>query len=613
MPEKYRSPRERFSAKLNQARPALLACIRGEEACDWHIKGGNVLNLFTGKVAVADVWVKDGFIALVTDESEDPILKTPMFAKSTYDATGLLILPGFVDSHMHIESTMLTPYEVGKVLALTGTTSIITDPHEICNVTGIDGLTFMLESAKDSPIRQYALVPSCVPSVPGLENAGASWDAAEIEKCLSLGLPNIAGLAEMMSYLPVIYGDDRFSKIVETANNAGAFVQGHYFGLGERSLAAYILAGGKSNHENLSYADIIQAITSGMQVDLRLTSSLVVDSRDSLIQAVLDSKYHEGITLCTDDVHARDILDGGHINRAVRLLIEAGVEQSLAVRMASLHAWRGIGVDCAGAVAPGHIADLQFLKMEEQIGTSLPTAVFVDGEKVVDNSRLVKDVPKNPSTLAFEKRNTVNLSVKTPENFAVLAPNGQLTGNVLLRTIKFEAGNVLNTEGQKELPLVNGAVSIAGQDNLAWGFVLNRYDGIKTGIALLEGYELKEGAIASTISHDCHNLVVVFKDANAAALATNALIACGGGLAYVNGKLETKTHPLPVGGLMSAEDPGAVANRFDELEAFYMQSHGTQSHLMSIVTLALAVIPQYRISDLGIVDVMAEKIIPLFL
>ncbi|MDR3248783.1 MAG: amidohydrolase family protein, partial [Treponema sp.] len=428
---------KRLEERLNKARPRLLRCLRGEEDCDYRIKGAGVFNSFTGEIKPVDIWLADGFIVYAEDgeiPGEQLPFPSPMKARETYDAAGLLALPGFVDAHMHVESTMLSPRRLGRVLALTGTTTIITDPHEIVNVAGEEGLRYMLDNSEGSPVRQINLVPSCVPAAPGLEHSGADWSAGEIGAVLDWGHPRIGGLAEAMSYLDIINSRERMTAIMEAALERGAFIQGHCFGLRGRTLAAYILAGGQSNHENLNSADVAAAIEMGFQVDIRLTSSLVADQVRDLVRGLAAGRGYGGISTCTDDVHIRDILREGHLNLTVKTLVDNGIPVQDAIGIASLNVWRNFGVRHAGALVASYLGDIQLLPLgpqgrEFEVLGKPPQGVFVDGKPIVWQGKLlpVETAAGAPAaggsrTAAFEQRNTVNLAPQPVEAFLVRPP-----------------------------------------------------------------------------------------------------------------------------------------------------------------------------------------------
>jgi adenine deaminase len=422
-----------------------------------------------------------------------------------------------------------------------------------------------------------------------------------------------------MSYMDVIHSGERATAIVKAALDRGAFVQGPCFGLRGRTLAAYILAGAESNHESLTGSDVRAAAAMGLQVDLRLTSSLVANQVADLVGGLGESRHLDGIAACTDDVHIRDLFKRGHLNATVRVLIDQGIAPVDAVRAASLAVWRNFGVRHAGAVAPSFLGDLQLLSRGNEdfdcLG-QLPRAVFVDGRLIVREGRLLEDpaTASPPATTAtFESRNTVKMDKVSAEQFLVKPPPGESGAEATLRTINISISSAINLPGQRTLPVKAGAVSLADAEDLAWIKVFNRYGLASAGVGLLQGYPLRQGAVASTISHDSHNLTVIYRDPEAAALAANSLIDAGGGIAYVDGDLRLSLLPLPVGGLMSAAEPEKTAELLDRLERAYQDVNGRDANIMRIVVMALSVVPVLRISDLCIVDVLAQKIVPLFI
>jgi adenine deaminase len=599
-----------ISLNLEYEREHLRDCIRGLKPCDWQITGGSIVNVLTGEIYPADIWLAHGWIVHVTQpgDQEPYPFREELKTKQVYQADGKLVLPGFVDAHIHIESTMLTPYLLGQVLALRGTTTILHDPHEICNVAGDNGFRFMSQSASDSPIRQYPLVPSCIPAVPSLESAGADWDETDIEKIFDdIDNPTVlAGLAEVMDYLGVIYGNERMEAIVQVALDNEAFIQGHILGARGRSLSAYLLSGAASNHENLTTEDVITALRAGLHVDLRLTSSLVHDELAQLLAGIELDRYRDLVSLCTDDVHIGDILSRGHLNYSVKLLVEAGVELATAVRMASLNTWREYGVKQMGAIAPGYGADLQILAGKEETLGQLPVAVFVAGELVARDGQLLNEPKKNRRTLEFEHYNTVDLPRIKAKDLLVESQYHN-TNAVLVNVMDASQGIQFRLDTVK-IPVVDGYLSLEGQPNLAWVFVFNRYGDNNLGVGIVKDYPLVKGAIASTVSHDSHNLTVVFRNRDLAAKAINHLIQSHGGIVYFTDEGDLTAVPLSVGGLMSNAHPKHVALEVEALDRVYRQHNGAQANFTAIVTLALPVIPQVRMTDVyGLVNTVTQE------
>lgn len=598
------------------ARPALLAAIHGQLPCDTCIRRAVILNSFTGDERLGDIWIKDGFIVFVDyDHEREPSgtnLPTPL---TEYDANNRTVIPGFVDTHMHIESTMLTPDSLGKILAPLGTTTIFADPHEIVNVGGHDALIYMLESAKYSPIRQYFLIPSSVPAVPSCENAGASLNAAAINDMFDHLGPGIVGLAEVMDYIGVIKGDKRMHDIIVAALNHNAFVQGHILNAKGRSLATYILSGVESNHENLTGDDITAALLHGLRPNIRLTSSLIYDNISNMVEdGIMNDCYISQCSLCTDDVHITDIINKGHINRSLRILIDNGVLPSDAVRMATLNAWNEYHVKRAGAIAEGYIADLQILPKRYYTSLTIgktPDAVFVRGKLVAALGKLVgPDLScKSDRVVDFEAKKPLNIK-PIISDFAIPC-DGDL-GDAKANVIEFEPDSVITRLNSYALPVVNDQIDLSSCQDFCFIAVFNRYGLNNLSKGILKNYRLKGGAIASTISHDSHNLTVIYKDASLAHKAVLSLQKAGGGICFVNSAGKRYLVPLEVGGLMSAAAPAKIVRLYKALDIAFKAENGTDANPMSITVMALPVIPEARMSDLGIVDVAAQTIVPLF-
>jgi adenine deaminase len=617
----------RINRNFLDVRSFLLAAVRGKTSCDLCIKNANLLNSFTAEVLLCDIWIKEGFIVFVDYHQERDLQKPPLpDPKNIYDARYQLVIPGFVDTHIHIESTMLTPDNLGKILAPLGTTTIFADPHEIVNVGGEEALAYMLESAESSPIRQYFLVPSCVPAVPSCENAGASLKASDINGIFN-GLkswsfydeavtPAIVGLAEVMDYIGIVKGDTRMASIVHTALKHGAFVQGHILGGKGRPLATYILNGIESNHENLTGDDIATALRHGFKPDIRLTSSLVSTGIGDLINnGVKIDTYASLCSVCTDDVHIRDILKNGHINRSVRALISNGVPPAAAVRMATLNAWNEYHVKRAGAIAEGYIADLQILPPQrdkqhdiEYSAGNVPEAVFVRGELIAKDGVLVNgDLYEKTSFVSqFESKNTVNGDFDI-SRFGIRSNKPKVKVNFITFVHPAKVITKLNSIA---FPTSNGHVDISSFRGMQFVEVFNRYGLNHVGKAIIQSG--MKGTLASTISHDSHNMTVAYNDIALAHKAVTALQKVGGGICYIAENGNEYLVPLEVGGLMSAANPAEIAYLYEALESAYRADNGDNANPMWIAVIALPVIPDVRISDLGIVDVAKQKIVPLF-
>lgn len=599
----YQPLNTRFAEELNAVRPLLSKCLRGEKPCDLVVTNCQVLNVFTGEIYDSEVWVKGKHIVYVSHPNDPPAPQ--LTARSFFDADGKLLIPGFIDTHVHVESTMLPPHELGKILATWGTTTLMADPHEIGNVAGFDGFRYMWESSDSSPINQWFLIPSCVPASEGLEGVGTNpFYARQIAQLFEM-FPDAPGVAEVMDYYGLIQGNPRMVDIVSEALSRNAFVQGHCFGFHGTDLANYLVCGPTSNHECQNTTEVMSALRQGMHVNLRVTSSLgSADLWRPLLSALTESKYLDLISLCTDDVHIGDILEKGHLNASIaRLLQNTTLNIVDLVRMASLNGWREYGVQNAGAIAPGHIADFQLV--EDNSFTKQPTAVFVGGKLVAKQGQLIAETPpKTQFVIEFEEENSVQLPKLSLTDFQVKLD--LVTTAVKVRTIVSAPGSILTEFGEATLPVIDGVLTIPeNRPDLCHAIVFNRYGENIRSYAVFQNFGLKAGAIASTIAHDGHNLIVIFRDSVSAHQAVNALISSGGGVAYVDGEGELYLQQLEVGGLMTTRPAQEGAADIACLcEAYAINNDGNNA--MGIAIQSLTVAPFARISDRGLVDTINE-------
>ncbi len=595
---------QRFMRRLNAARPALLACAAGQQPCSLAIKNCQVVNVFTGETYPGEIWVKDGWIVTVTHPDDGPARLT---ADQVVDAGGRYAVPGFVDTHVHVESTMLTPRGFGETLAAWGTTTTMADPHEIVNVAGAEGFRYMWESAKHSPLRQYFLIPSCIPAVPHLEHAGAAFGPGEIAQLFD-EYPETPGLAEVMDYFGLIGGDPRMTGIVREAIERGAFVQGHCFGFSGTNLARYLLAGPQSNHESLSEKDVLALLRDGGNLNLRVSSSLGSNELfRPLVNALKRTAFRDRVSLCTDDVHIGDILRDGHLNASIQKVIEhSGLNPVEVIRIASLNGWREYGVDCAGALAPGYVADIVLLENGLTF-SGKPHAVFVDGKLVASKGELARALPpKSEGERTFEQTK-MGLG---PVSAQTLLPRCE-TGatEVTVNAIVCQPDGISTGLAQLSLPVEKGTVALTGHPDLCYITVFNRYGTGRNSTGVIQNFGLKAGAIASTVAHDGHNLIVVYRDAESAVTAVNGIIRANGGIAYVDGNGQILLQQLEVGGLMTTRAPAEAAADIDGLCATYAAQNGG-ANAMTIATRSLTVLPTAVITDLGIVDTIGQKFVP---
>lgn len=581
-------------------RKTLLKAALGEINSDLAIVNANVVNVFNGEVCKANVFVKDGFIAHVEYDDFDDVK-----ADEVIDAQGQYLIPGLIDAHVHIESSMMVPRNFAKAVIPHGTTTVVTDPHEIGNVWGKEGVIYMHNDGDDLPMRQLIDIPSCVPAVPGMENAGAEFFAEEIEELSSLD--RVIGLAEVMDFLGVINGEDRMMDIIAAAEKKGLYIQGHAPFLSGRALSAYLCGGPRTCHESRETTEAYLKHRSGMYIDMR--DSSMCKNVPAIWAAVKNSRYLDQLCLCTDDRESEDILKIGHMNDVVRIAIKNGMNPVDAIRSCTYNTAREIGLKNLGAVAPGYVADMVILP---DLNEMKPHMVFFEGQKVAEDGKMTVKIEDRSFDL--ETRNSVSVKDLTIEDFRIKAPieNGEVECNIM----DFGDINSSNTVcSTVTLKVKDGYLTLDDPD-MMYVAVVNRYPGNDNiAVHVVRGFGTKKGALASTVSHDSHNLTIVYDKPENALVAANELKKVGGGMCAVDedGTI-IHTLALPVGGLLStkvAEELAEDANQMKQANRA-LGLTDLENPILRIVTLALPVIPDVKMSDLGLVDVNKKELIPLF-
>lgn len=586
--------------RVKNNRKELIKAALGLVECDLAIKNAQLLNVFTGEVYPATVFVYDGAIAHVEyinlEEGLDKV-------KNVVDAEGKYLIPGLIDAHMHIESSMLTPRNFAKVSIPSGTTTIVMDPHEIGNVYGVEGVKYMHDSGEGLPQRQFVDIPSCVPAVPGCENAGAEFFAKEIEELAEL--KRVIGLAEVMDYIGVINQEDRMADIIHAAERKGLYLQGHAPFVSGRDLSAYLIGGPVTDHESRTGEEAIEKLRSGMFIDSR-ESSITHNVKD-IWEGVKHCKFFDHYCLCTDDREADDLLHEGHINYVVNAAIKYGMDPITAIKSATLNTAREINVTDLGAIAPGYVADMLLV---EDLSNIHPTHVFFEGKLVAQDGKLLQ--PIEDKEYEIETRNSLQLKELSLEDFHVDTPveNGKVKVNVMVYpNLELSSTYVEKTEFE-----VKDGNIVLPDDDYKFVIVLNRYGKGTIGKGIVKGFGTKKGALASTVSHDSHNLTVVYDNERDALLVANTLKECGGGMCAAYNGTVLSTLPLPLAGLMSlksAEELSVVSQKMKQA-IVELGLTDMENPLLRIVTLALPVIPEVKMSDLGLVDVLTKKIIPFY-
>ncbi|WP_343210379.1 adenine deaminase [Anaerolentibacter hominis] len=585
----------------NRDRSRLIAAAMQKIPCDLTIENVKFVNVITGEIYPASVDILDGIVIRVRTEGE--MTKKP--SNEIYDGKGNYLVPGFIDIHMHIESTMMIPENFGRAAILCGTTSVFVDPHEIGNVMGIPGVRFMVENARKSPVRQFNLAPSCVPSVPGVEGAGAEFNAGEIADLL--GMDGVYGIAEVMDFVNVVQDAPRMHDIVEEGLKRDCLIQGHAPGVLGKELAAYILAGPTDNHSLSTAEEACQDLRAGLYANFQ-ESSLSARRMPELLKGIKNHRWHDHVTLCTDDVHAKDLMETGHVNRLIKSVLMEGIDPVEAIRWATYNSGRDSGFRDLGAIAPGYVADIQLLG---ELDGRNPEAVFVAGKLAAEHGVLVGEYKEDEGS-AFQPENTVHIDYITgPDMFRLKAPVEN--GTVRAAVMDYDYNGTGKTEVvYEEVPVRDGYVDISGKDELHYMSVWNRHKSTDHTITLCRNFGLLKGAMGSTIAHDCHNLVLAYRDREDAHLAARALAECGGGICAVHQGEVKGLLKLPVAGLMSTLPCEKLVPEIGAAEAAVDQLCDRKGKLMKAAILSLACIPMAVITDRGLVDGRTQKFYELF-
>jgi adenine deaminase len=562
----------------------LLAVARGERPADLVLRGGRVVDVFTGRTEDADVAICGERIAG---------LGRGYRGHKTRELRGAFVSPGLIDAHVHVESAMVAPREFAAVVVPRGVTAVVADPHEIASVLGLEGVRFMLRDAEASPLAMLVAVPSCVPPTP-LATSGAALGDAELARLRDE--PGVVALGEMMSYPAVVAGDEAVLRKIEAFR--GLPRDGHCPALRGPELCAYVAAGLDSDHEATTVAEAREKLSRGMTIFIREGTA----ARD--LQALLpliEPATAPRICFCTDDRTLPDLLERGSIDDVVRSAIAGGVEPLLALRIATLSPAGYFGLRDRGAIAPGRLADLVVF---DDLDRPVAREVFVRGRLVArDGQSLEAPVRRGVRAAAGTVRvGWSGLSLRVP------AQGGRV------RIIGI-VPDQLRTEALVEECRVMGGEAVAdpARDLLKLA-VIERHGGSgRTGLGFVRGLGLGRGALASTVAHDHHNLIVAGADDASMLAAAGAVAEVGGGLAAAEGDRVLALLPLPIAGLMSDWPAARAAARIEELTA---AAHGLGSRLqdpfMTLSFLALEVIPSLKLTDRGLVDVERQQLVPLF-
>ncbi len=568
----------------------LIDTAMGRVPADLCILNAQIADVFNGEFFTSSLLIKDGLIAGFCSQPDTPALKT-------IDAEGKYLVPGFIDAHVHIESSHCSPTAFSDAVVPCGTTSVIADPHEICNVSGLAGLEYMMESSRNTPLEVFFMVPSCVPATEH-EHAGAVLDSQKIASALED--ERVLGLGEMMNFPGVIGGDEEVLRKLSLADTYGKPVDGHAPTLAGRALDAYSGAGIISDHESETPDELKERIRRGMYVMLRQGSAC--KNLLSLLNGVTQENMRFTL-FCTDDKQPHSILSEGHINYNARLAIEAGLAPIDAIRIATVNAATCYNLKDRGAIAPGLRADF-FLT--DDISKMEIESVYIGGTEVARKGTII--TPSQPVS-----GDSVTSSVHIPE-LSVHDLELPLTGK-RVRVIDIIPGGVVTGKGEAEVNRENGNwIHDPSQDILKLSVIERHHGTGHIGKALIRGYGMSHGAVATTIAHDSHNIIVIGDNDEDMLMAVNTLKEIGGGITMVKDSRVLSSLAHPIAGLMSDQPLSSVHSQLTSLHEIAQRELGTSPGIDPFMTLsfmALPVIPTYKLTDMGLFDVTSFSFVPL--
>lgn len=552
------------------AKQRIIAVAAGREKADLVLKNAKYLNVFSNEFLCGDIAVANGLIAGVGKYD----------GKTEIDVSGKLVLPGFIDAHIHLESSMVTPAEFAKAVVAHGTTTVITDPHEITNVMGIDGVEYMIQASQNLPIDVHFMMPSCVPATE-IDESGAELDCKDID--LYLDNKKVLGLAEMMNYVGVINGDKNVLSKIVTSQAHHKKIDGHAPELSGNDLNAYIAAGVYSDHECSTFENALEKLRKGQFIMIREGTAA---HNLKALMPLLTQQYYSRCMFATDDKHPSDLLYGGHIDYIVKQALKNGADPIVALKTATHHAARYFLLNNKGAIASGYLADIVVVNNLEDFNVE---TVFKRGKLVFDGE--VKDfsAPTVDEKLAEKCFDTFHLDSVTPSSFKVdgkLGLIGLVGGELLTR----------NLGTADKIDVENDILKIA---------CIERHKGTNhIGVGYVKGYSLKSGAVATSVAHDSHNIITVGCNDEDIAVAVNAIKDSKGGIAVVeNGKIKALLE-LPIAGLMSNAPLTTVNEKLENAKssAYELGADKSIDPFMTLSFLSLPVIPSLRITTKGVFD-----------
>ena len=564
----------------------LIAAARGDTESDLVLKNGNILNVFTGEIETADVAIKDGTIIGIGTYN----------GKEQIDVSDKYICPGLIDGHIHIESSMISPAEFSKAVLPHGTTAVVADPHEIANVAGVEGIEYMIEAARDLPIDIFYMLPSCVPAT-GMDESGAVLKAEDLDRFYQNS--GVKGLAELMNFYGTVRGDEDILDKIAGAVKAGKAIDGHAPGLSGNDLNAYIVAGVGSDHECSNTDEALLKLRRGQWVMVR--EGTAAKNMDKLLP-MFDDMYCDRCMVVSDDKHAGDIVKFGHMDYVVRKAVRSGKKASNAVKMASLNPSRYFDLGKRGAIAPGYIADILVVSDFDLFKVEM---VFKNGKLVARDGQVTADIKSRINPEDYPRvYNSFNLDPVKPEDLALKQKGSKK------RVIELVKNEILTREVIVPAELDKSPSGIQIDKDILKIAVIERHRRTgHIGIGFVRGYGIQKGAIASSVAHDSHNIIVVGTNDEDMAVAANSVLGNNGGLSIAQDGKVLSSMALPIAGLMSEMEASESEDLLIEMKvmAKHMGCKQGIDPFMTLAFTALPVIPKIRILTQGVFDVDTQS------
>lgn len=557
------------------------------------LKNGTVINVFTGETEKSNVLIENDKIIGVGDYSDAD-------ADCVEDVSGKYVCPGFIDGHIHIESSMLLPAEFARVAAVHGTTAVVADPHEIANVCGSEGIQFMLDASENLPLTVYVMVPSCVPAT-RFDESGACLEAEDIEPFYAH--PRVLGLAEMMDYFSVIHQDESVMKKIAGARKHGLIINGHAPLLSGKDLDKYIAAGIRDDHECSSAQEAIERIRKGQRVMIR--QGTAARNLEGLLP-LFEEPFAHRCLLVTDDKHPADLIAHGHIDSIIKSAAEHGKSAITGIRMATIWAAENFGLKEVGAVAPGYQADILVLDDLDSVSVK---DVYCKGKKVVsDGEGISFENPTVDKEMKEHICHSFHLDPLNEKDFHI-----EQTGTAKCRVIGLIKNQLLTEEKIEEIDFAkNNGIDI-DRDILKLAVVERHSATGHIGLGFIQGIGLQKGAIAASVSHDSHNLIVIGTNEKDMAFAANRIRELGGGMIVVNEEAVIAQMPLPYAGLMTdvSAQEAAEQNEAVRSSVYCLGVPEDIEPFMTMAFVSLSVIPHIKMTTKGLIDVDRQELVPL--